>query len=185
MSPSDSDLSVIFHAGDLEPAPPSPPITGWLEPLLLRAMDHCGVASGCIEVSLVDDAIMAALHQQHCGDPSTTDVLTFDMRHGTAPPDGADADQDHVEGDLILCVDEAARQAAARRHELRVELLLYAVHGLLHLLGEDDHDDDGYERMHRREDQLLQQLGIGAVFAAGQGEDPMLVAGSSRREAGR
>ena len=36
--------------------------------------------------------------------------------------------------------------------------------GLLHLLGEDDHDDDAFERMHHREDQLLTAMGLGPVF---------------------
>jgi len=38
------------------------------------------------------------------------------------------------------------------------------VHGLLHLLGHDDHNVRSAGRMHRRENQLLTELGFGKVF---------------------
>ncbi|MEM6854796.1 MAG: rRNA maturation RNase YbeY, partial [Planctomycetota bacterium] len=69
-----------------------------------------------------------------------------------------------IDGDVVICRDEAERQAAVRGHDARVELLLYAVHGLMHLLGEDDLDDANYQRMHEREDRLLTQMGFGPVF---------------------
>jgi probable rRNA maturation factor len=137
-----------------------PPSAGWLEPILERAMTLAGVAAGRIELTLVDDDTMAQLHGEHCGDPSTTDVLTFDLGDGGPGRDAATP----VEGDILICRDEARRQAAARGHDAREELLLYAVHGLLHLLGEDDRDPAAFTQMHRREDQLLTELGVGPRF---------------------
>lgn len=107
---------------------------------------------------LVGDAEMSRLHAQYKGDPSTTDVLTFDLR------DKQGSGDEPIEGDIVLCVDEAARQAKQRGHETRIELLLYAVHGLLHLLGYDDHRAADFKRMHAKEDELLQAAGYGAVF---------------------
>src|SRR5690606_1916317 len=80
---------------------------------------------------------------------------TFDLRDGEA---GA------LDGEIVLCVDEAVRQARQRRHDARLELLLYAVHGLLHLLGYDDHDPKDAAKMHRREDELLRAAGLGDVY---------------------
>ncbi|MEM8739144.1 MAG: rRNA maturation RNase YbeY [Planctomycetota bacterium] len=153
--PPDPAAAVRFH---LDTHDADPPAAGWIESYLERALRRVGITTGGLELTLVDDATMAALHAEHCGDPSTTDVLTFDL----APPDAPDH---HLEGDLVLCRPEADRQARARGHDTRTELLLYAVHGLMHLLGEDDHDPDGYRRMHQREDRLLTDLGLGAVFA--------------------
>jgi probable rRNA maturation factor len=45
------------------------------------------------------------------------------------------------------------------------EVLLYAIHGMLHLLGHDDKTARGYRTMHRTEDELLTELGLGPVFA--------------------
>lgn len=137
-----------------------PPAAGWLENQFARIADLAGVDQGQINLAIVDDDRMAECHQQYCGEPGTTDVLTFDLRD---EPGRADADVP-IEGDIVLCIDVAARQAQQRGHDTRLELLLYAVHGLLHLLGEDDHDPADYQKMHRREDELLKRAGLGPVF---------------------
>jgi probable rRNA maturation factor len=63
-------------------------------------------------------------------------------------------------------VDEARRQAAGRALPVERELLLYCVHGVLHCLGYDDHDDAEYVRMHAEEDRILEAIGVGRTFAA-------------------
>lgn len=160
-----ASFTVEFYCDTLDGDPPA---AGWIEPLLQRAGSLCGVRQGRLEVSLVDDTTMSELHAEHCGDSSTTDVLTFDLldsANDLAEKQTPDPEKiGRIEADVILCVDEARRQAAQRGHDTRVELLLYAVHGLLHLLGEDDHDEAAYCRMHRREDELMSQLGVGRVF---------------------
>lgn len=151
------DLEVAFH---LDTADTDPPAAGWLDEHLQRAARLAGVASGSLSVTLIDDAEMTRLHAEYCDDPTTTDVLTFDLREPGQPAS-------RIEGDLAVCRDEAERQSAARGHDARTELLLYAVHGLLHLLGEDDHAPEDYQRMHQREDELLTALGFGPVFKSG------------------
>lgn len=150
------ELSFTLDTPDTDP-----PAAGWLETQLAEAIRLSGVTTGSLSVTLIDDPTMIALHAEHCDDPTPTDVLTFDL----APPE---ADRSgpvtHIDGDLVICRDEAQRQATARGHDTRVELLLYVVHGLMHLLGEDDHDDQDYKRMHQREDRLLTQMGLGPVF---------------------
>ncbi|GAB4191908.1 MAG: hypothetical protein Kow00105_06000 [Phycisphaeraceae bacterium] len=135
-----------------------PPAAGWLESQLGKVLRLAGVTEARLGLVVVDDARMSELHDQYLGDPTTTDVITFDMREDKQGP---------IEGDLVLCMDEARRQANRRGHDTRLELLLYAVHGFLHLLGEDDHTELGYERMHRMEDELLTRAGFGAVFNSG------------------
>lgn len=161
-SPADPDLQpestglVIDYL--LETDDTEPPTLGWLEAMLMEAAELAGVTSGRLGVTLIDDERMQQLHADYCDDPTTTDVLTFDLRDEPGDLDTP------IDGDLVICRDEAVRQAQAHGHDTRVELLLYAVHGLLHLLGEDDHDEDDYRRMHQREDDLLGQLGLGCVF---------------------
>jgi probable rRNA maturation factor len=86
----------------------------------------------------------------------TTDVLTFDLSDGSGAGD--------LELDTVLCADEAARRAKELAHPLKVELLLYAVHSLLHVRGYDDIRPADAARMHRREDEILLRLGVGAVY---------------------
>jgi probable rRNA maturation factor len=151
-------ITVGFH---LDAPDTHPPSAGWIEPRLADALHRCGVTQGRLDVTLLDDVTMGRLHQDHCGDPSPTDVITFDLAD---PPSDRSAPRTRVEGDLVVGRDVAIRQADARGHEAREELLLYAVHGLLHLLGEDDHDDAAYQQMHRREDELLTAMGLGPLF---------------------
>ena len=44
-------------------------------------------------------------------------------------------------------------------------LLLYLVHGLLHLMGYDDRSPQDAKRMHGREDALLEELGFTSIYA--------------------
>lgn len=138
----------------------------WLEEHVRRAITLCNIKQAQLNLVIVADSEMAELHEQYTGVAGTTDVLTFDLAdqaEGDSPP-GSASPPTVIEGDIILCLDEAKRQAANRNHEPHQELLLYAIHGLMHLLGEDDHDEADYQRMHAREDALLQQLGIGPLF---------------------
>lgn len=115
--------------------------------------------SGSVRVRIVGDAEMIAAHQRFSNIATTTDVLTFDMAH-----DDHDFENKSLDTDLIVCADEAARQAQQRGHRAIDELLLYTIHGVLHCLGYDDHDEHEYQRMHNREDELLQIAGFGAIF---------------------
>lgn len=139
----------------------APPAQTWLRDHVVRAA-HVLRASGEVRIRLVGDAEMAHAHERHMGVRGTTDVITFDLTDGGAA-DGAPLDVD-----LLLCVDEARRQSASRGIELERELLLYAVHGILHCLGHDDHDEESARRMHEREDRTLVALGLTPTYAQGE-----------------
>lgn len=111
-------------------------------------------------VAIVGDRKMAELHESFMGISGPTDVLTFEMDH--------DGRGRVTSGEVVVNVQEATRRA--REHGVGVadELLLYAVHGLLHLSGYDDTTKSAYTKMHRKEDQILTALGVGRVFARGE-----------------
>lgn len=140
------------------------------------------ITSGEITVNIIANNEMAALHQQFCNLNSTTDVLTFDLNENEEQWGRAcvfsDSDADHslarranlnrrshVDVDLAVCADVAIRQAKQNNQTPEKELLLYAVHGLLHCLGHDDHRPEEFDVMHAIEDELLKHIGIGAVFS--------------------
>lgn len=101
---------------------------------------------------------MAALHKEFLDVEGPTDVLTFDHEHAR--------DGRCLVGEIVLCVPFARRAAVRRGTELERELLLYALHGVLHLSGFDDLTTSKYETMHAEEDRILAAIGVGAVFAA-------------------
>lgn len=156
------DLILETHETD-------PPVTGWVDIHLRQVLELCGVEAGELTLTVVDDGRMAELHEQYRGEPGTTDVLTFDLRD-IPLEQGLGARV--IEGDIVVCVDEAARRAAEHSHDTRDEVLLYAVHGVMHLLGEDDHTPEGFARMHEREDDLLSRIGVGRLFGGSDPDDP-------------
>lgn len=105
---------------------------------------------------------MSMLHKSYGRKAGTTDVLTFDLSDAQAP--SLEPQASVIDGEIYICLDEARRRAGQMGHAPRLELLLYAVHGLLHLLGYDDHDPESYHRMHDKEDELLEAIGVGPVF---------------------
>lgn len=127
----------------------------WLRERGAAALRALGTR-GEVRVRVVDDGAMAAAHERYAGTPGPTDVLTWDLGAG-----GREA----LDCDLLVCVDEARRQAAARGHGVERELLLYIVHGVLHCLGHDDHDAASAAAMHAREDEVLEAIGVGATYA--------------------
>jgi probable rRNA maturation factor len=112
-------------------------------------------------IEIVNDRKMTLLHRRWMNDDSTTDVLTFPMSAPNEP----------IDVDIAVCLDEAERRAGEFGHDRLRELVLYALHGLLHVIGHDDHDADDFRVMHDEEDRLLDAVGLGRVFAAG-GHDP-------------
>jgi probable rRNA maturation factor len=108
-------------------------------------------------LALVTDRRMSDLHEEFMGIRGPTDVLTFPIDH--------DRRGRVTSGEVVVCVPEAQRQARERGIRLQSELLLYAIHGMLHLLGYDDRTARGFRVMHRTEDELMNALGLGTVFA--------------------
>lgn len=110
-----------------------------------------------LSIALVDDRTMSHLHKRFMNDSSTTDVLTFPLEF--------DRRRRVVGGEVVVCVSEARRRAAVLKLPARSEVLLYALHGLLHLCGYDDRTPADYRRMHEMEDAILTRLGVGRVFS--------------------
>ena len=129
-----------------------------IEATLRRHQSH----AARIGVALVDDERMAELNQRHLHHAGPTDVLTFDLRDGKTGP--GESDDPAVEGEIVVSVEMAAREAASRGHSLDAELALYVVHGTLHLLGYGDDCDEDAARMHALEDEILAGIGVGVVY---------------------
>jgi len=124
------------------------------------AAEH-GVTAGQVELAVFGDKDMARLHKEYLGRLKVTDVICFDLSQADpAEPDSPS----QIRASLALGGQVARTQARLHRTSINKELALYTVHGLLHVFGYDDAKAADARRMHRREDELLQQLGIGAVF---------------------
>jgi probable rRNA maturation factor len=136
-----------------------PSLTSLARPLR-RILSFLHIKHGSWSIKFVRDEQMADIHWQTLLLPTTTDVLTFDLRDHPHPP----YEGSLIELDTVICLDEARRRAKELGHPLRHELLLYCIHSLLHVQGYDDITPPESRRMHAREDELLAAIGIGPVY---------------------
>jgi probable rRNA maturation factor len=113
-----------------------------------------GVTDAALSITVLDDAEIRRLNRHFLSHDWPTDVLSFDL---------SDPGR-QLSGEIVVSAERAARVAKRRRADARAELLLYVVHGLLHLLGYDDLAPAPASRMHRRENEILTELGYPDVF---------------------
>ncbi len=107
-----------------------------------------------LSVLLVDANAMENLHIQWMDEAGPTDVLAFPMDE--LRPAGDDTDPEPgLLGDVVLCPQVAAQQAAAAGHTTEDELHLLCTHGILHLLGYDHAEKDEEKEMFERQSELL------------------------------
>jgi len=121
-----------------------------------------------LQVILVNRNDISALNEQYLNHSGETDVIAFDLRSDS--PQVIDADfSPAVAGEIYVCLDVAFDVAANYGNDPGYELLLYIVHGMLHIAGENDLDHDDRVRMHTRQQQIMhtlaQQLPLAQIFS--------------------
>lgn len=122
-----------------------------------------------ISLAIVDDPTIHRLNRQYLNHDYATDVLSFALNR----------EGDSLEGEIIVSHDTAARVAPSYGWLTDDELLLYAIHGALHLVGFDDSSPEAAEQMRRQEAVYLRRAGVRPPSEAerdsAQGPAPHLV----------
>lgn len=106
-----------------------------------------------LSLALVDDRTMGELNAAHRGKTGPTDVLSFSLLEGAHS-----AHRGALLGDVVIDVDQAARQARRARRTLDEELAKLLIHGVLHLVGHDHQQDADARRMRAEERRLWKAL---------------------------
>lgn len=125
--------------------------TGNIHSLITHVLTSEGVDDPWeVGIQFVDDSTMQAAHVEFMDINEPTDIMTFpyseeDDVWGDAQPGG----------DLMISVDRAYENARDAGWDVSNELFFLIAHGLLHLLGWDDHTDDDRARMLARQRDLL------------------------------
>lgn len=108
-------------------------------------MDLTGLV---INIRLVSDAVIRRFNRWYLRHDWATDVIAFPMEsHG-------------VLGDLMISTDMAKRQAKEEQHTVAREVLILAIHGILHLVGYRDKTPEEARRMWRKTNALLRFLRV-------------------------
>ncbi|MBN7820171.1 rRNA maturation RNase YbeY [Bowmanella yangjiangensis] len=140
------DLQIASSAPQL---PTEQDIQSWLDAVLQEVQ----LAEGEITVRIVDEDESRELNHQYRGKDYATNVLSFPFE---APP-GIELS---LLGDLVICAQVVAREAAEQHKPLLHHWAHMCVHGTLHLLGFDHIDDIDAEEMENLEIRILAKLAI-------------------------
>jgi len=97
---------------------------------------------------------MKTFNRRYKGKNKSTDVLAFSQLEGKKPPRLKTV----CLGDVIISVDDARRQAPSFGNPFLKELILYMVHGVLHLLGHDDEKPGPRKRMRKEEERVMKRI---------------------------
>lgn len=128
-----------------------------LVPLEYQRLKECaravlsgeGIKEAKVTLAFVDDATIAGLNKRFLDHDGPTDVISFPYSRGKK-----------LEGEVVISVEVARREAADRGHDVNTELCLYVIHGTLHLCGYDDRADRDAAQMRKKERAYLKQLNL-------------------------
>lgn len=101
-------------------------------------------ALGNISVIFCSDNYILDINQRFLQHDYFTDIITFDYSEGRK-----------ISGDLFISVDSVRENSIEYGTEFLDELHRVIVHGILHLIGYDDHTDDEIKVMRSKEDYYL------------------------------
>ena len=99
---------------------------------------------GDLNIIFCSDNYILDINQKYLQHDYFTDIITFDYCEG-----------DKLSGDLFISVDSVRENSLEYSTEFPDELNRVIVHGLLHLIGYDDHTDEDIKMMRKKENYYL------------------------------
>ncbi|MCQ9206821.1 MAG: rRNA maturation RNase YbeY [Omnitrophica bacterium] len=111
-----------------------------------------GIPRAEIGITFVTDRKIKALNKKYLKRDCPTDVISFLLDGGRASKNKT------LIGDIYISSDRAFGNALRFGLSLRKELLLYTIHGALHLVGFDDKGRRARARMQRLEKKFLESV---------------------------
>lgn len=119
-------------------------------------LQDAGHRDARISLAIVDDDTIHDLNRQFLGHDYPTDAITFVL---------SDEADERLEGEIVVSAQMATSRATEFGWSAEDELLLYVIHGALHLVGFDDTTAAAAKRMRTQEQHYLRLMGVT--------EDPM------------
>ena len=131
-----------------------------------KILRHEKVKTVDLSIVFVLDSKIKSLNKKYLQENHPTDVLSFDFKsvsrasclEGRNHQQRGTSNESRINGEIIISADTAVRNARAYQTSPQQEILLYVIHGILHLLGCDDHSPSDIQEMRRKEAELMSFL---------------------------
>ncbi|MBP7088113.1 MAG: rRNA maturation RNase YbeY [Candidatus Omnitrophica bacterium] len=105
--------------------------------------------SARISLLFCDNKIIKRLNKKYFRKTSSTDVITFPLQDKLDP--------DYL-GEVIISVEEALKASEDSGYNWEKEIILYLVHGILHLIGYNDVTRSAKKIMERQQKKILDKV---------------------------
>ena len=106
-------------------------------------------SSAKLSFAFVDNNEIKRLNKKYFDSDDVTDVIAFPL----------DNHKNALNGEIVVSVETAVDTADKENVDAEGEIILYVVHGLLHLLGYSDVNREDAIIMHEKESMILKALG--------------------------
>lgn len=118
-------------------------IKKWIKTIIEQNEKRCKD----INIIFCSDPSILEINNQFLGHDYYTDIITFDYCEGR-----------DISGELYISIDTVKANAEEYEQQFETELHRVIIHGILHLLGWDDHCDEDIAEMRAAEDSALALL---------------------------
>jgi probable rRNA maturation factor len=111
-----------------------------------------GYDVGEINIIFVPDSYILQLNKKSLGHNFYTDIITFDY-----------TEDNIVSGDLYISADTVFANAKEYKQTFETEICRVVIHGILHMIGEDDLNPSQQRKMRVAENSALKKLAVGNI----------------------
>ncbi len=122
-----------------------------LKDWIKKILSQHSLKVGDINYLFTNDEEVLKVNQEFLGHDYYTDIITFDTSDYGFPG----VDEDKVSSDIVISVDSVRENAKLYGATFEDELHRVIIHGILHLIGYDDHEEEDKKEMRIAEDQAL------------------------------
>lgn len=102
-----------------------------------------------LSIAYVDEQEIIRLNKTFLNKEEPTDVLSFPYKDRSGK----------VVGEIVVCVPVAIKKAEELESDVEGEVMLYTLHGLLHIMGYNDEREKDAKKMHLKEKEILAKFG--------------------------
>jgi len=118
--------------------------TSWLQ----NVMETEGFIPGEIHYVFCDDTYLLSINEQYLDHHDFTDIITFSLSENASV----------IRGEIFISIDRVKENALINSVDFGKELARVIVHGVLHLVGYDDHTVEEKSIMRSKEDYYINLL---------------------------
>ena len=124
--------------------------TGLFKKACLQALKNYAKENAEVNIVFVDEPEILRVNKTYLNHHYVTDVISFNHER---PP--FDIGAPWAFGDVYVCYPVARKNAPQFKHTILQEMMMYAVHGCLHLSGMDDHTPHERAQMDKKAKQII------------------------------